>query len=40
MKPLAFVTVFIAGALVGCMEAGPPIGAQSPAPPEPRRGLA
>jgi len=30
MKPLAFVTVFIAGALVGCMAAGPPIGAQPP----------
>jgi len=35
MKPLAFVTVFIAGALAGCMAAGPPIGAQSPEPPSP-----
>ncbi len=36
MKPWTFATVFIAGALVGCMSAGPPIGAQSSAPPEPR----
>lgn len=36
MKPRSFVIVFIAGALVGCMAAGPPIGAQSPGPPEPR----
>jgi hypothetical protein len=36
MKPWTFATVFVAGALVGCMAAGPPIGAQSPTPPEPR----
>ena len=36
MKPWTFATVFIAGALAGCMAAGPPIGAQSPAPSEPR----
>jgi hypothetical protein len=36
MKPLAFVIVFIAGALAGCMAAGPPIGAQSSDPAAPR----
>lgn len=35
MKPRAFVIVFLIGALAGCMAAGPPIGAQSPVPPEP-----
>lgn len=35
MKQTAFVIVFIAGALVGCMAAGPPIAAQSPAPTDP-----
>jgi hypothetical protein len=30
MKPWTFATVFFAGALAGCMAAGPPIGAQSP----------
>ncbi|MEK7330173.1 MAG: hypothetical protein AAB113_05155 [Candidatus Eisenbacteria bacterium] len=29
MKPWTFATVFVAGALAGCMAAGPPIGAQS-----------
>jgi hypothetical protein len=36
MKARAFATVFVAGALAGCMAAGPPIDARSPAPPEPR----
>lgn len=35
MRPFAFVTVFVAGALVGCMAAGPPLGAQSPPPRSP-----
>jgi hypothetical protein len=38
MKPWTVATVFIAGALAGCMAAGPPIGAQSP-PQEPRSPL-
>lgn len=38
MKPWTFATVFVAGALAGCMAAGPPIGAQSP-PGEPRSPL-
>jgi hypothetical protein len=36
MKPTAFVTVFLVGALVGCMAAGPPIGARPSDPPAPR----
>ena len=35
MRPWNFAAVFIAGALAGCMAAGPPIGAQSPSS-EPR----
>lgn len=35
MKPRTFATVFVAGALAGCMAAGPSIDAQPP-PPEPR----
>lgn len=31
MKPWTFATVFVAGALAGCMASGPPLGAQSPA---------
>jgi len=34
MKAWRFATVFAAGALAGCMAAGPPLGAQSPAPAE------
>lgn len=38
MKPWSFATIFVAGALAGCMAAGPPIGAQSP-PAKPRSPL-
>lgn len=38
MKPWNFAVVFAAGALAGCMAAGPPIGAQSP-PGEPHSPL-
>ena len=38
MKPWTFAMVFVAGALAGCMAAGPPIAAQSPAH-EPRSPL-
>jgi hypothetical protein len=31
MKPWTFVSVFVAGALAGCMASGPPLGAESPA---------
>ena len=35
MKTWSYVSVFAAGALVGCMAAGPPIGAQAPPPSPP-----
>jgi hypothetical protein len=38
MKPWTVASVFLAGALAGCMAAGPPIGAQSPTQ-EPRSPL-
>jgi hypothetical protein len=38
MKPWTLATVFMAGALAGCMAAGPPLGAQSPSR-EPRSPL-